>query len=370
MIKRRYPSAYRGEMLLLLLMIGATAGAQEGLSGLPENQIEQANQTLRSISQFELSPGYADTLMISKVDGAYYLGSDRVRSRHEISGENKQLNIYFVLINKAPQERFLALTDFTVYVTDTHGRTFDQLIDVRAENSAAAGAILLPDTPQEFTARLVVPGDAEIVSAYFADPVFKGVGVALQFDSSQAGEIHNRMGPLSPDGISIGRMVAGSMGVWYPLGTLDANVERVIVSDSTDEEYRPPSAAKAAVAYITVRTRRMERQAIRNVFKGTALMTTEGERIPFALLLNAVDGNRLPYAEPGQALELRMYFPVPEVANLSRIDLVEKIGTLGGALSRRYLIDLNSSGGSSDNKTTGIYKVQVQPTASDGDQQR
>jgi len=151
-------------------------------------------------------------------------------------------------------------------------------------------------------------------------------------------------GPATVIPQSSGELYANaSRNTWYPLGVLDIRVDNVGMADSPVGRYAVNETRGLAVANVRIRNRSDSEYRIhKGSLSGTILLHDAGEAELAAIMFSTSDRIMDFSMLPGQEVDARLLFVAPPEATVSNVTVVEKIGSRGGDLSRRYNIDPNA----------------------------
>lgn len=324
----------------------------------PAHAAAQAVETF-SVGQYAelntVSDRADSRLSVTVSSGEYALAWADIDQRWAVAGEEKLYVLRFQIRNDGQQVESIEPRLLRLLVTDDANRSYDEPLAFRLPGtSRSADARLVQSQSIDIETAFLIPADAAITSVFIAD-ARSDRGPGVQFSVNSAATLPRA---LSPDGVTIDPIVAARSGTWYPLGVTDVRVDSIDISSEPILNLSLTDDEDIAVVAFTARNRANSDVRIhRGLYRDTAVATADGDRDLLRIIFRDSDRDTDFPLLPGAEVSLRSLFRVPSEGSISSVDFVERIGTRGGLLSRRYRIGEGGSAGAVAGTTTPAVGV-------------
>ncbi len=325
------PTGLLAAVLLMLLALCPVLAAAQAETYSPGQYAELNTVSDRADSR----------LSVTVTDGEYALAWSDIEQRWAVSGEEKLYLLRFRVRNDGQQVETIDPRVLQFLVTDEASRSFDEPLAFRLPGtSQSANARLVQSQSIDIETAFLIPADAVITSVHVADARSgRGPGVRFSIDSTAS-----LPRELSPDGISIDPIVAARTGTWYPLGVTDVRIDSIETASEPIMNLSPSEDDDIAVVAFSARNRsNADIRIHRGLYRETSVSTEDGDRDLLRVVFRDSDRDTDFPLLPGDEVRLRSLFRIPQGNSISSVDFVERIGTRGGLLSRRYRIGENGA---------------------------
>lgn len=320
-------------VFLTMLVLSAAAAGAQSIQTFGAGEFAELN-TVANRTDSRLS--------VSVLGGEYALAWQNIDQRWAVTGEEKLYVLRFRVRNDGQQVETIEPRLLQILVSDDANRSFDEPLAFRLPDSVqSANARLVQSQSIDIETAFLIPADAAITAAYLADArADRGPGIRFTVNSSAS-----LPRELSPNGVTIDAIVGARSGTWYPLGVTDVRVDGVTIATEAVQNFAPDDSTDIAIVDFSARNRsNKDIRVHRGLYRETSVSTSDGDRDLLGLLFRNADRDTDFPLLPNDEVALRALFKVPKAANVESVDFVEKIGTRGGELSRRYIVGVGGVG--------------------------
>ena len=324
-----------------LLVVNASAAQDLGQTG-PNILPASAQPSWRNGAP--LDPDDPESLLLSTLAGEYALGSLDINPGSAVAGDEKLLVLSFTISNPGSTPKQINARNIVIGVVDanTGGTYDDRTLVLRIANTTfTVDALLMPKTSMRLSADIRVPAWAKITSVAIKERSGKAAPRTFSLGGGSGA-----VTTLPPESAAVWPRIGASRETWYPLGTIDFMVQSYELATASIQRYTPDETKDIVIVNLWVRNRTIgDLRLHEGLFSGSRLVTDQGESDVVALLFGAADRRADFDMLPEQTVRLRAIAEVPKGAAINSVNVVEKIGARGGALSHEYIVDMNSTGG-------------------------